>query len=68
MTRYEQIMSMDVETFAAFIQGVIETTEEEMQQSVARQGYEVSLVRLAPELRLADTLRRLQEEVDDGDT
>jgi hypothetical protein len=68
MTYYEKILSFDIEEMAEFIYGVIATTEEEMLASVSRQGYEVSLVRVAPALRIAENLQRLMEEVDNGDT
>lgn len=68
MTRYERIMQMDIEEMAEFIYGIISTTEEEMLASVSRQGYEVSLVRAAPALRIAENLERLQEEHCNGDT
>lgn len=68
MTYYERIMSMDIDEMAEFIYGIIATTEEEIQRSLARQGLEGTLVRQMPEVRIADNLRRLQMEVEDGDT
>lgn len=68
MTYYERIMSMDIDEMAEFIYGIIATTEEEVQRSLARQGYDGLLVREMPEIRIADNLRRLQMEVDDGNT
>ena len=61
-------MSMDIDEMAEFIYGIIATTEEEIQRSLARQGLEGTLVRQMPEVRIADNLRRLQMEVEDGDT
>lgn len=66
MTYYEKILSFDIEEMAEFIYGVIATTEEEIQRSLARQGIEGTLVRPMPEIRIADNLQRLQMEVDDG--
>ena len=66
MTYYEKIVNMDIEELAEFIYGVIATTEEEIQRSLARQGYDGLLVRPMPEVRIADNLHRLQMEVSDG--
>lgn len=68
MTYYEKIISMDVDALAAFIYGVEATVEEELQRSMARQGVECTLVRQMPELRIADNVQRLLQEVEDGYT
>ena len=68
MTYYEKIISMDVDALAAFIYGVEATVEEELQRSMACQGIECTLVRQMPEVRIADNIQRLLQEVDDGDT
>lgn len=68
MTRYERIMQMDIDEMAEFIYGVISTTEEEMLASLSRQGFEATLVRPAPALRIAENLERLQEDWTNGDT
>lgn len=66
MTYYEKIINMDVDALAAFIYGVESTVEEELLASLSRQGHDVTLVRQMPEVRIADNVQRLLQEVGDG--
>lgn len=65
MTLYDKIMTYDVDTMAAFIYGLIAGTEERIQESLHRQGFCVSLIRVSEDLQIADNVRMLTQEVDD---
>ena len=65
MTFYEKIKSYDVEELAEFIYGLCEGTEERLLESLERQGYEASLVRIAPEIQISENINMLLQEVDD---
>ena len=65
MTLYDKIMTYSIEDLAAFIYGLIAETEDRLQESLQRQGVEASIVRIAPELQIADNVAMLQQEVPD---
>ena len=58
-------MTYDVETIAAFIYGLTSQTEENMLESIERQGIKASLVRVAPEIQIAENVQMLLQEVED---
>lgn len=68
MTLYEKIKGYTVEELAEFIYGLCEGTEERLLESLDRQGVGASLVRLAPEVRIAENVTTLLQEVPDDDT
>lgn len=65
MTLYEKIMTYDIDTLAAFIYGLIVETEEGMLQMLSNKGIDCSLVNLSPELRIANNVLMLSQEVPD---
>lgn len=68
MTLYEKILTFDVDDMAAFVTELVMSTEQRILQSVSAQGYDASLVSLAPELRQAENKATLLQEVHDGNT
>ena len=65
MTLYVRLMTYDVETLAAVIYGLSAQTEENMLESVERQGIKASLVRVAPEIQIEENVQMLLQEVED---
>lgn len=68
MTLYEKILTFDVDAMAAFVTGLVIGTEERLLASVTAQGYNASIVSIAPEVRQAENKFMLLQEVDYGDT
>ena len=64
MTRYEQILTYDVDTMAAFIYGIIDGTEERLLSNLSALGIEASLCSMSEELRIAQIKSDLLKEVD----
>ena len=56
-------MQFSIEDMAAFIYGLIAETEDRLQESLQRQGIETSLIRVAPEIQIADNVEMLMQEV-----
>lgn len=68
MTVYEQIVNYSIEEMAEFIYGLITSTEQQLLESVTRQGYNASIVSRMPEHRIHSILEDLQQKVtDDSD-
>lgn len=65
MTRYEDIMSYDADTLAAFIYGLIAQTEEDVVAKLSMMGIEVSMCSLSEDVRIAMIKHDLMEEVTD---
>ena len=65
MNRYDEIKSYDVNTMAAFIYGVIATTEESIIGKLSALGIDVSLCSLSEDVRIAKIKSDLLEEPDD---
>ena len=65
MTLYEKILTFNVDDMAIFIQEIVNSTEERLLQDVSKQGYEVSLVRIHPDVQFANNLKTLLTEFDD---
>lgn len=65
MTLYEKIIEYDIDTLAAFIYGVVAETEEGMLKMLSNKGIECSLVNLSPDLRIANNVLLLSQEVSD---
>ena len=63
MTIYEQIVNYGIEEMAEFIYGLITSTEQQLLESVTRQGYNASIVSRMPEHRMHSILEDLQQEV-----
>ncbi len=63
MTVYEQIVNYSIEEMAEFIYGLITSTEQQLLDSVTRQGYNASIVSRMPEHRMHSILEDLQQEV-----
>lgn len=69
MTLYEKIIEYDIDTLAAFIYGIVADTEEGMLKMLSNKGIECSLVNLSPDLRIANNVLLLSQEVlDEQDT
>lgn len=64
MTVFDKI-TQSPEELAAFLTGVIEGTEHKILDKLYEYGIQASLVTEAPELRTANNLLMLLEEVDD---
>lgn len=68
MTRYEKILTFDVDNMAWFIQTLLEETEDNMLNKLAEYGLEVSVVTLDKDIRHAKIINDLLEEQDGSDT
>lgn len=68
MTVYEKIIEYSIEELAEFIYGLVSSTEERMLADVTKQGYNASIVSIAPEKRIESIINDLLEDADDGDT
>lgn len=66
MTQYDKIRRMSPEDLAVFISTLVSETEDKMLDTLYAYGVQVSLVRPAPEIRYADNLAMLLQEVDDA--
>lgn len=64
MTLYEKILTFDVDAMAAFVTELVISTEERLLESVTAQGYNASIVSMAPEVRQAENKFTLLQEVD----
>ena len=67
MTLHDRIKEYSAQEMAEFIYGLCEGTEERIMEQLDRQGYEVSIIRIAPEIQIAENVSMLLQEVDDGD-
>lgn len=65
MTRYEDIMSYDPDTLAAFIYGLIAETEEGVIDKLSMMGINVSMCSMSEDVRIAMIKHDLMEEVTD---
>ena len=63
MTLYEKIIAYDINTLAEFIYGIIADTEENMLKMLSNKGINCSLVNLSPDLRIANNVLLLSQEV-----
>lgn len=65
MTLYEEIMSYDADTLAAFIYGLIAETEEDVVAKLSMMGINISMCSLSEDVRIAMIKHDLMEEVTD---
>ena len=65
MTLYDKITTYSIEDLAAFIYGLCRGTEERIQESLHRQGFDVTLVSVSKEVQIADNVAMLEQEVPD---
>ena len=63
MTRYEMIGQLSLDDLAWFIQTIIETTEQELLESLSRHGVDADLLTLAPEVRHRKIVSDLEVEM-----
>lgn len=63
MTYFENIKEMDIDALAAFIYGLIDSTEEKIQKQLHKQGIEFDRISVAPEIQIANHKRFLNSEV-----
>ena len=66
MTLYEKILTYDIDTMAAFIYGLTSGTEERIRNQLAMQGVSTTTFEPCEEICIANNVKMLLEEVDDG--
>lgn len=58
-TIFEWLQSCDIKTFATFIYGLISANEELMQKKLAKQGINMSVISLAPDIQIEGLIKYL---------
>lgn len=68
MSLYDTIVNMTIEELAEFLAAMQYSHEQDMFNQLTKQGVDVTLVRELPQVSVANYIKLLQEDIDDGDT